>query len=224
MVFFFFKQKTAYESRISDWSSDVCSSDLHRKNQGKGAAVKSALRAAHARGFTHALQIDADGQHDVGDIPKMLALAQQHPAAVITGQPVYDASVPHGRLAARYLTHVWVWIETLSLGIRDSMCGFRVYPLPAVVAVLEKAHLGSRMDFDPEVLVRLAWSGIAVVSLPTRVTYPEGGQSHFRMVEDNLLITWMHVRLFFGMLWRLPVLLPRKLFAPVAAGGQRGER
>jgi len=183
----------------------------HRENGGKGAAVKSGLREAYARGFTHALQIDADGQHDVRDIPKMLALAQQHPAAIITGRPIYDASVPRGRLMARYLTHVWVWIETLSFGIRDSMCGFRVYPLQAVVDLLGRSNLGSRMDFDPEVLVRFAWTGSDVISMPTRVIYPEGGQSHFRLIQDNLLITRMHVRLVFGMLWRLPVLLARKL-------------
>jgi hypothetical protein len=67
------------------------------------------------------------------------------------------------------------------------------------------------MDFDPEVLVRFAWTGSDVISMPTRVIYPEGGQSHFRLIQDNLLITRMHVRLVFGMLWRLPVLLARKL-------------
>jgi glycosyltransferase involved in cell wall biosynthesis len=194
----------------------------HRENRGKGAAVQSALREAFSQGFTHALQIDADGQHDAGDIPRMLALAERHPEAVITGQPVYDDSVPRGRLVARYLTHIWVWIETLSFAIRDSMCGFRVYPLKRVMPLLEGAQLGSRMDFDPEILVRLVWRGTRVISVPTRVIYPEGGQSHFRLLEDNLLITRMHVRLVFGMLWRLPVLLSRKILAAPAAGADAG--
>lgn len=194
----------------------------HRENGGKGAAVKTGLQEALARGFTHALQIDADGQHDTNDIPKLVALAEQHPAAVIVGQPVFDDSIPRGRLIARYLTHVWVWIETLSFEIRDSMCGFRVYPLKSVVPLVESSRLGSRMDFDPEVLVRLHWAGAEIIPLPTRVIYPEGGRSHFRMVEDNLLITLMHTRLFFGMLLRAPALLGRKL----RAGGfaRRDER
>jgi len=183
----------------------------HRENGGKGAAVKTGLKEAFARGFTHALQIDADGQHDTGDVPKLLARAQQHPSAVIVGQPIFDDSIPRGRLIARYLTHVWVWIETLSFAIRDSMCGFRIYPLKSVVQLLRTPHLGSRMDFDPEILVRLHWKGVQVISVPTRVIYPKGGKSHFRMVEDNLLITLMHTRLFFGMLWRAPMLLGRKL-------------
>jgi glycosyltransferase involved in cell wall biosynthesis len=182
----------------------------HAENRGKGAAVQTGLREASARGFTHALQIDADGQHDTGDIPAMLALAERYPDSVIAGQPIYDESVPRGRLIARYLTHVWVWIETLSFAIRDSMCGFRVYPLHRVMPLLERTRLGARMDFDPEVLVRLSWLETPIISMPTRVTYPEGGLSHFRLFEDNLLITRMHVRLVFGMLWRLPTLLARK--------------
>lgn len=193
----------------------------HAKNRGKGAAVQSGLREASARGFTHALQIDADGQHDTGDIPALLDLARRHPDAVITGQPVYDASVPTGRLLARYLTHVWVWVETLSFAIKDSMCGFRVYPLHRVLPLLDRTCLGSRMDFDPEVLVRLFWLGTPIITKPTRVTYPEGGISYFRLFEDNLLITRMHVRLVLGMLWRLPTLLARKF--PVGAGSQRSQ-
>lgn len=181
------------------------------QNQGKGGAMMAGLREAHRQGFTHALQIDADGQHDTQDIPRFLALARQHPGAVICGQPIYDASVPRGRLVARYATHVWVWINTLSLAIRDSMCGFRVYPLIAVTELMDRARLGTRMDFDCEVLVRLHWRGIGIVNVPTRVTYPQDGVSHFRAWLDNVLISRMHAQLFFGMLWRAPGLLLRRV-------------
>jgi glycosyltransferase involved in cell wall biosynthesis len=180
-------------------------------NQGKGAAVMAGLRAALRQGRTHAVQIDADGQHDVGDVPAFLELARNDPCAVICGCPVFDASVPRARLIGRYATHVWVWINTLSLDIRDSMCGFRVYPLPAVVSLIDNAPPGRRMDFDPEVLVRLHWRGVAIVNRPTRVTYPRDGVSHFRPWHDNLLISRMHARLFFGMLLRLPELLWRRV-------------
>lgn len=179
-------------------------------NGGKGAAVMTGLEAAHKAGFTHALQIDADGQHDSAEIPGFLEAAKADPGAMIAGAPHYDESVPRTRLIARYLTHVWVWIETLSFDIEDAMCGFRVYPLEPVMRILQTARPGKRMDFDPEILVRLHWAGVRVRSRPARVIYPEGGRSNFRLFADNGLITLMHTRLFFGMLWRLPILLARK--------------
>ncbi len=180
-------------------------------NQGKGGAMMAGLRQALMLGYTHALQIDADGQHDVDDIPRFLALAAAHPEAVVCGQPVFDASVPTGRLIGRYATHVWVWINTLSLDIRDSMCGYRVYPLAVVVDLINTSRLGRRMDFDPELLVRLHWRGVPVVGIPTRVSYPRDGISHFKLVWDNVLISGMHARLLAGMLVRLPMLLWRKV-------------
>lgn len=180
-------------------------------NQGKGAAVVAGFRAAAARGHTHVLQIDADGQHDVADVPLFLAQARLRPDAVICGCPVYDESVPRGRLYGRYATHVWVWINTLSLDIRDSMCGFRVYPLAPLLPLLAAASVGRRMDFDSDIMVRLHWRGVAVVNQPTRVTYPRDGVSHFRLWRDNVQISAMHARLFLGMLVRSPLLLWRKV-------------
>ena len=95
-------------------------------NAGKGAAVISGIQAAADAGFSHAVQVDADGQHAIEDIPRLLALAKEHPAALISGQPIYDDSVPRSRLYGRWVTHIWVWIETLSMQLKDSMCGFRV--------------------------------------------------------------------------------------------------
>jgi predicted LPLAT superfamily acyltransferase len=176
-------------------------------NQGKGAAVIHGLRAAAARGFTHAVQFDADGQHQAEDLPLMLAEAERYPDALISGQPLYDDSIPKSRLYGRYITHFWVWIETLSLSIRDSMCGFRVYPLAATLALCDRRAIGQRMDFDTEIMVRLYWQGIHSRFIPTRVTYPASGLSHFDALYDNLRISWMHTRLFFGMLPRIPRLL-----------------
>ncbi|MFH7044940.1 glycosyltransferase family 2 protein [Paucibacter sp. JuS9] len=183
------------------------------QNQGKGAAVMSGLLQAEQLGWTHAMQIDADGQHDTGDVPKFAAAAADTPQSLICGCPVYDDSAPSARLYGRYATHIWVWINTLSFAIRDSMCGYRIYPLAATLRCMRGQHIGSRMDFDTEIAVRLFWSGMRVVNLPTRVRYPEDGVSHFRLWQDNLLITAMHTRLFFGMLLRSPRLLWRKVAA-----------
>ncbi|WP_338564769.1 glycosyltransferase [Erwinia sp. E_sp_W01_6] len=178
------------------------------ENQGKGAAVMRGLQAATAAGFSHALQVDADGQHQIEDSPKLLAEARLHPECLISGQPLYDDSIPKSRLYGRYITHFWVWIETLSLSIKDSMCGFRVYPLAPVQAL--RHPIGQRMDFDTEIMVRLYWRGTPSRFIPTRVTYPLDGLSHFDALHDNLRISWMHTRLFFGMLPRIPSLLKKR--------------
>lgn len=180
------------------------------QNGGKGAAVKSGLFELRTRGYSHAVQLDADGQHDIADLPRFLAASRENPAHLVSGYPVYD-NVPLGRYYFRYLTHVWVWINTLSFAIRDTMCGFRVYPLAPVIDLLEREPCGDRMEFDPEIMVRWSWRGGRVSNLPIRVHYPIDGVSHFDLWRDNLLISWMHTRLFFGMLYRLPVILWRRL-------------
>jgi len=182
----------------------------YEHNRGKGEAVMTGCARAAAAGYTHALQIDADGQHDAADLPQLLAQSRARPEALVTAIPVYDTSVPKARLYGRYLTHFWVWVETLSFEIRDSMCGFRVYPLAPALLLWRQGSVGRRMDFDTEIMVRMFWRGAPVLSLPSRVTYPADGVSHFRMLHDNLRLTAMHLRLLGGMLLRLPWLLWRR--------------
>ncbi len=179
-------------------------------NQGKGGAVIEGFRRAAAAGFTHAVQVDADNQHDLAALPLLLAEARAYPGALISGRPEFDMSMPTGRRIGRNLTHFWVWIETLSFSIPDSMCGFRVYPLAPALALLEVERVGRRMDFDTEIVVRLHWRGVEVRTVPVRVVYPAGNFSNFDMIADNWRITCMHTRLFFGMLRRLPTLLRRR--------------
>lgn len=181
------------------------------RNGGKGYAVKAGLRALFADGYSHAVQIDADGQHDTSDLPDFIEAGRNNPETLVTGYPKYDDSVPRLRYYGRYLTHIWVWINTLSFSIRDSMCGFRVYPLAAMVQLLEQEKCGDRMDFDPEAIVRWSWRGGQILNMPTQVYYPIDGVSHFDVWSDNFFISLMHSRLFFGMLRRLPVLLWQRL-------------
>ena len=193
-------------------------------NGGKGHAVMAGLRAAAQAGYTHAAQVDADGQHDLGDLPNLLAAAQANPEALICGEPRFDASAPKSRRYGRKLTAFWVAIETLSRRMPDTMCGFRVYPLASTVALLDSLALGRRMDFDIEVAVRLYWRGVRIVAVPTTVIYPVGGTSNFRAVADNALISKLHTKLFFGMLARIPLLLGRRIGAGLhwAATAERG--
>jgi glycosyltransferase involved in cell wall biosynthesis len=181
-------------------------------NGGKGAAVIAGLRRALELGFTHALQVDADGQHDLRDVPKFLAAARAEPDAVICGRPLFDESIPKVRFVSRYITHVLVWLQTLSVSrVRDSMCGFRLYPLKTVLQVVDRDGVGRRMDFDVELLVKLVWRGRTLRWIDTRVSYPTDGISHFRMLYDNLRLAGMHVRLVLGMLWRAPLLVWRRM-------------
>lgn len=180
-------------------------------NQGKGGAMLAGFSEAARLGYTHVLQIDADGQHDTAELGRFAALSRERADAVICGIPAYDETVPKIRLYGRYGTHVWVWINTLSLHLRDSMCGFRVYPLAPVLQVMAEETIGRRMDFDTEILVRLYWREVPVHHLATPVTYPKDGVSHFDVWRDNLRISGMHARLFGGMLRRAPRLLRRRL-------------
>ena len=176
-------------------------------NGGKGAAVIDGLREAKRQGYTHAFQIDADGQHDLSSLPDFIQIAHRHPDALILGYPCYDESVPFGRQLGRWLTRIWVWINTLSLHIYDPMCGFRVYPITPILHIIDGSNIGRHMEFDPEICVRACWKGQPIVNLPVGVVYPEGGKSNFRMKQDNILISLMHTRLFVGMLLRSPLLL-----------------
>lgn len=209
---------------VDDGCSEACATVLqrlseeedvilakHEINLGKGAAVCTGLRVAHERGFTHALQVDADGQHTLTDIRRFVDESRQHPDSLICGHPIFDDSIPKSRYYGRYLTHGLVWFETLSFDIIDSMCGFRLYPLAPVMEFLDQHRVGSRMDFDTDILVRLHWRGVPMRWLATRVTYPLDGVSHYRMYSDNVLMTLLHARLVAGMFVRLPMLLSRKL-------------
>jgi polyprenyl-phospho-N-acetylgalactosaminyl synthase len=165
------------------------------RNGGKGAAVKTGFGVARELGFTHALQIDADGQHDPDDIPRFLALSSENPRAAVLGHPVFDRSTPRGRRAAHQLTNFWTCIETAGDFVTDPQCGYRVYPLDAAIGTAVSAD---RMAFDIEIAVRLVWAGVPIINVPTRVRYlprDAGGVSHFRVVRDNLAISVMHARL-----------------------------
>ncbi|HEX7964600.1 MAG TPA: glycosyltransferase [Gammaproteobacteria bacterium] len=178
-------------------------------NGGKGAAVMAGIALAGKLGYSHALQVDADGQHEIADARALLKLSEENPAHLISGTPRYDESVPKVRFYGRYLTHSLVWASTLSLTLRDSMCGFRVYPIAPTLALAARVRIGARMDFDTDVMVRLYWAGTESLFLPTAVRYPEDGISHYRMLRDNARMTWLHTRLLLGMLPRAPWLIAR---------------
>ena len=180
------------------------------------------LREAEAAGFTHVLTMDADGQHPADRIPDFMAASARDPGALILGLPVFGADAPLLRVRGRRISNWWAQLETLHAGIGDSLFGFRVYPVAPLRAIMERTRWMRRFDFDPEAAVRLCWAGLRPVNLPAQVRYlarEEGGISHFQYGRDNLLLTFMHVRLMLGMLARLPWLAWRRLRRPVPPAG-----
>lgn len=209
---------------INDGSSKVCSQVLtncamleskwitlinRHENGGKGAAVIDGFKETIRLGFSHAIQIDADGQHDLNDVPQFLEASRLDPQAIILGAPLFDKTVPKGRLYGRKLTNLWIWINTLTFAINDGMCGFRLYPLTVVEQLINKTSIAERMDFDIDIVVRLYWQGAEIINIPTAVKYPSDGVSHFKLWRDNFMISKTHAKLFFGMLMRIPQLLGR---------------
>jgi glycosyltransferase involved in cell wall biosynthesis len=184
------------------------------QNQGKGAAVLYGLDQAVQQGYTHALCMDSDGQHPVNLIESFMQHSQATPAAMVLGVPVFDSSAPALRVKGRKISNWWANLETLWAGIGDSLYGFRVYPIEPLRSVMRGQRWMRRFDFDPEAAVRLCWQGVPAVNLAAPVKYlqaHEGGVSHFNYRRDNLLLTWMHIRLMVGFVFRLPMLIIGKL-------------
>jgi glycosyltransferase involved in cell wall biosynthesis len=183
------------------------------ENRGKGAAVLFGLREARAHGFTHALTMDSDGQHPPERIRAFMLASLADLGAMVLGRPVFDSSAPGLRVKGRQISNWWANLETLWGGIQDSLYGFRVYPIEALIAVMRRQPWMRRFDFDVEAVVRLCWRGVRPINLPAPVRYfrpDEGGISHFNYLRDNALLTWMHFRLFCGFIMRLPLLLARR--------------
>jgi glycosyltransferase involved in cell wall biosynthesis len=183
------------------------------RNRGKGAAVLHGVRAALREGFTHVLTMDSDGQHPAEEIPAFMAASAAAPAAMILGEPKFDSSAPLLRVRGRRISNWWANLETLWVGVHDSLFGFRVYPAILLERVMRRQIWMRRFDFDVEAVVRLCWRGVHPLNMPAAVRYfpaAEGGVSHFRYGRDNALLTWMHLRLLAGFVIRLPLLVGRR--------------
>jgi len=186
------------------------------RNSGKGAAVLHGLLAARDAGFTHALTMDADGQHPAGRIAAFMEESGRQPDAMVLGVPEFDASAPALRVRGRRISNWWANFETGG-AIDDSLFGFRVYPIEPLIAVMRRTRWMRRYDFDAEAAVRLCWRGVRAVNVPAPVRYfltEEGGVSHFKYGRDNVLLTCMHIRLALTAIFLRPRFPLRRLFSP----------
>ena len=190
----------------------------HREfNGGRGAALASGYRLAGKRGFSHAIQLDADGQHDARDVPRFVEAIDANPDALVLGTPIFDETVPKSRLYGRQLSRFMVWLTTLSMDVSDPLCGFRGIPLEPALSLLERVEMGRHMEFDPQLIIQLYWRGVPVLNLPTKVVYDAEGLSHFDFARDNLRLIGVYVKALGGMLLRSPNLLARRASAGTAA-------
>lgn len=180
----------------------------HQKNGGKGLSIQDGIKKANEMGLSHVFQIDSDGQHDAERIPRFLEISQENPDAVVCGYPEYDESAPKKRVNGRKFANGWIHFVTLSKEIEDAMIGFRVYPVKSCAELLNKKNfIDKRMGFDIEILVRLFWEGVPVISESVKVFYPEDGVSNFRYFQDTMRISGTYARLCVGMFFRLPKLI-----------------
>ncbi len=177
---------------------------LRRRNGGKGAAMMTGLRRAADGGYSHAISLDADGQHDPAAVPMLRQLSAQHPASLISGRPIFGDDIPASRLHGRKITNTLVQWVTGSRMIKDAMCGLRVYPLELTLPLLNALGYRTRMEFDVEILVRACWAGSDIICVDTPVVYPEDGESHFHLLKDNARLVLMHTLLILGGLSRIP--------------------
>lgn len=183
-----------------------------KKNGGKGKAMNDGVRKAYEMGLSHILQIDSDGQHDAGRIGHFLEVSMSNPEAVICGYPEYDENAPAKRVNGRKVANAWIHLVTLSNEIKDSMIGFRVYPVePYYKLISGFAFIDGRMGYDIDILVRFSWKGIKIISESVKISYPIDGVSNFRMVRDNIRISLTYAKLVIGMIVRLPILIFRKI-------------
>lgn len=174
-------------------------------NRGKGAAVLAGAEVARRRGCTHALVMDADGQHPAASIPGFMAASQAQSAAMVLGQPLFPPNIPRERLHGRKLSVGLVRFEAWGPWLGDPLFGFRVYPLAPLLEVLGPRRGGRRYDFDTEAVVRLFWAGVPPYLLPAPVRYfsrAEGGVSHFHYLRDNATLVWLHTRLITELICR----------------------
>lgn len=192
------------KARLAEMTAPgICQFEIEQ-NSGKGAAVCLGMAEAHAAGFSHVLQIDADGQHQIADADRMIRQSKMTPEAVVAGSRPYSA-MPQGRRRGRRITDFWVNINTLSRSIDDSMCGLRVYPLASAMSVVQWQKMGSRMQFDTDIAVYLFWLGVPFVNVTVSVDYPKENTSHFKLGCDNLRISLMHAKHFLALFVRAPL-------------------
>ncbi len=189
---------------VDDGSNDNCLEAITHlpcltfrwnQNRGKGAALMYGGAKAAELGFDTIITIDADGQHSASDIPLLVEKAKnsRDPVLIIGARQMIQKTVPRSSHFGRSFSNFWVRLEC-GLELDDTQSGFRLYP---VKELLQLKLTRLRYDFEIETIVKLAWAGINIASVPVKVHYPPADKriSHFHKIKDNLRLTLLHSQL-----------------------------
>jgi glycosyltransferase involved in cell wall biosynthesis len=167
---------------------------VHASNRGKAAALRTGFDRAIARGFTHAITIDTDGQHDPEDIPRLIEASRSDPDALVLGVRAEEiVGYPRRSLVGRRFSNLGIRLAS-GQHVHDSQSGFRIYPLGLIKAVPCTA---GRFGFETEIITRAAWAGSPIRQVPITSRYlpPEQRVSHYRPWRDSLRCGWVQVKL-----------------------------
>ncbi|HET8574160.1 MAG TPA: DUF2062 domain-containing protein [Edaphocola sp.] len=185
--------------------TDICILSF-QTNKGKGAALAAGFRKATIMGYTHAITIDADGQHFADDLPVFYEAAFEFPDTLFIGSRNLSSAPGRSSFGNRF-SNFWFWVET---GVRlvDSQSGYRLYPLAPLAGL---RFYTNKYEFEIEVPVRLNWRGVPVRNIPVKVYYPPPAVrvSHFRPFRDFLRISLLNAGLtLLALFW----VHPKRLF------------
>lgn len=173
-------------------------------NKGKGYAIRKGFELAISEGFNYAITIDSDGQHNPEDIITFLTRIEDEPGIMITGdRNLADKKLPGGSRFANWFSNFWFKFLT-GIKLKDTQTGFRLYPLDRIK---EMRFFTRKYEFETEILVRAAWKGINIESVPVRVYYPPEGEriSHYRFFRDFIRISILNtVLVLFSLLYIKP--------------------
>lgn len=179
------------------------------QNSGKGVAIKQGITYCKQHAIDFAFQVDADNQHSLAAVPVFISKsrAEKSKKHSIIGYPVYDSTVPAIRRDGRKVSNFFVSITTLTPDVRDSLCGFRIYPVAETWKIYRNPFISKRMPIDMELLTRLYWMGVSIRYMPVDVTYPADGSSHYKAFRDTVILSAKHAVLCCEMFFRFPVIV-----------------
>ena len=186
---------------------------LHlEKNKGKGYAIRLGFREAILKGYSYAITIDSDGQHLPEDLPKFIEKIEKEPGALVIGaRNLEQSGIPGGTSFGNRFSNFWTRVET-GYKLPDTQSGYRLYPLNRI----EKTRfITNRFEFEIEVLVRSAWKGIPLTSVPVSVIYPPKKErvSHFRPFTDFARISLLNTCLvILALVFFRPWMIIREMF------------
>lgn len=186
---------------VDDGSNDATAATLddlpltllrNAENQGKAAALWRGMQHALAQGVEAVVTLDADGQHEPEDVPRLLAAHRSDPRAMVIGARLHDKSkIPMARYCANRFANFWIaWAAGTPLA--DSQSGFRIYPA-ALLKSVDVAHDRSAgFVFESEILIEAGRRGVPIIAVPIRAIYSSHGRaSYFREVLDTARIVRM---------------------------------